>query len=77
MHLFISLFYISFEALLIVGFFPFTGLRKFQISYKSLYILLFYRNQKTQNMNWLVGFYGISTLAGYLMPNPVHTCYNL
>ena len=26
-----------------------------------------------QLVGWLVGFYGISTLAGYLMPNLVYT----
>ena len=25
------------------------------------------------NVAWLVGFNGISTLVGYLMPNPVYT----
>ena len=25
---------------------------------------------------WLVGFYGISTIVGYLIPNPVYT-YNI
>ena len=24
-------------------------------------------------MIWLVGFYGISTIVGYLMPNPLYT----
>ena len=24
-------------------------------------------------MIWLVGFYGISTIVGYLMPNPFYT----
>ena len=26
------------------------------------------------NMNgWLIGFYGIATFVGYLVPNPIHT----
>ena len=26
-----------------------------------------------QLVGWLVGFYGLSTLIGYLIPNPVYT----
>ena len=51
----------------------------------SLYIYIKYINQilfihiyqiyKTQpNQIGLVGFYGISTIVGYLMPNPLYTC---
>ena len=25
------------------------------------------------SFDWLVGFYGITTLVGYLMPNPVYS----
>ena len=28
---------------------------------------------KQQMINGLVGFYGISTIIGYLMPNPIYT----
>ena len=24
--------------------------------------------------SWLVGFYGVSTFVGYLIPNPIYTC---
>ena len=27
--------------------------------------------RKTDLVGWLVGFYGISTFVGYLMPNPI------
>ena len=30
-------------------------------------------NQSTRN-GWLVGFYVISAILGYLMPNPLYTC---
>ena len=35
------------------------------------YFLLFaYFKEQLKSLVWLFGFYGISTFAGYLMPNP-------
>ena len=30
-------------------------------------------NQSNSDYGWLAGFYGISTLLGYLISNPVYT----
>ena len=38
------------------------------MNYKLLYMI----NKLLLLVGWLVGFYGISTLIGYLMPNPVY-----
>ena len=47
---------------------------------KSYYEVAFFKftvlpkNMHIPNNFWLVGFYGISTIVGYLKPNPVNTC---
>ena len=32
-----------------------------------------YNQLQSQHLTGLVGFYGISTIVGYLMPNPLYT----
>ena len=31
------------------------------------------KKKERQKVDWLIGFYGISTIVDYLMPNPLYT----
>ena len=53
-----------------------TGCTTFDVWYDCKIIYMLFKagvNFIYTLYKWLVGFYGISTLVGYLMPNPVYT----